>query len=189
MADTPEQKEFSQHTNIFSILTDCIPEEEQKDLMMQVLNNKELIQTTIYYKFYLFEALHKTGMADKYLSMLQVWEDMLAEGLTTFAEGDYEDRSDCHAWSASPLYHFLSSVAGIRPETPGFNTVRIEPKFGHLNKINVKVAHPLGIISLKLVKKDDRINGDIKLPTGLEGVLYWEGVKVVLAGGSNNIQL
>jgi hypothetical protein len=189
MADTPEQKEFSQHTNIFSILTGCISDEEQQEVMMQVLNNPDLIQTTIYYKFYLFETLHKTGMADKYLGMMQPWETMLEDGLTTFAEGDYNDRSDCHAWSASPLYHFLSSVAGIRPETPGFNTVRIEPKLGHLNNLNVKVAHPQGIISLNLIKTGKRITGDIELPAGLEGTFFWDDEEIELSEGNNNIKL
>lgn len=189
MADTPEKEVFSQHTNIFSILTDCIPEEQQKELMIQILNNPDLIQTTIYYKFYLFEALHKTGMADMYLTLLGSWEKMLKDGLTTFAEGDYNDRSDCHAWSASPLYHFLSSVAGIRPETPGFNTVRIEPKFGHLDELNVKVAHPQGIISMNLVKKGKKINGNIELPKGLQGALYWGNDTIQLSEGNNVIRL
>jgi len=189
MADTPGKKAFSQHTNIFSILTDCVPEEQQEELMTQILNNPELIQTTIYYKFYLFEALHKTGMADKYLTLLQTWENMLEDGLTTFAEGDYNDRSDCHAWGASPLYHFLSSIAGIRPETPGFNTVRIEPKFGHLAELKVKVAHPQGIISMNLIKKGKGIRGDIELPKGLQGALYWGDNEINLTEGKNDIRL
>lgn len=187
MADTPERNVFSQHTNIFGILTDCVPEKQQKNLMIEILNNPELIQTTIYYKFYLFEALYKTGMADQYLALLQTWEDMLEDGLTTFAEGDYADRSDCHAWSASPLYHFLSSVAGIRPETPGFSTVRIDPKFGHLNTIKVKIAHPQGIISMNLIKQGKGIRGDIELPEGLKGTLYWADDKINLNAGRNEI--
>ena len=120
---------------------------------------------------------------------MQTWETMLEDGLTTFAEGDYNDRSDCHAWSASPLYHFLSSVAGIRPETPGFNTVRIEPKLGHLNNLNVKVVHPQGIIRLNLIKTGNRIKGNVELPTGLEGTFYWGDEVIELSGENNNIKL
>ena len=189
IADTPDKEVFSQHTNIFSILTDCVPEEDQQKLMRQVLNNQDLIQTTIYYKFYLFEALYKTGFADNYLSMLNTWENMLEEGLTTFAEGDYEERSDCHAWSSSPLYHFLSIVAGIRPGSPGYHTVRVEPKFGHLNTLEVKVAHSTGMISLNLIKKGNSIRGDIQLPADLEGTLYWRDEKIELSGGNNIINL
>ena len=114
---------------------------------------------------------------------------MLEEGLTTFAEGDYEDRSDCHAWSASPLYHFLSIVAGIRPDAPGYQTVRVEPKFGHLNTLNVSVVHPQGMISLKLLKESNRIQGDIRLPADLKGTLFWRDDTIELSGGDNKIDL
>ena len=51
-----------------------------------------LTQATFYFKFYLFEALKKTGLGDQFLAQLKPWRDMLAIGLTTFAE--QPDRSD-----------------------------------------------------------------------------------------------
>ena len=109
-AETPDKQQFSQHTNIMAILTDAIPQEDQKALMQKILNDKGLIQTTIYYKFFLFEALQKSGMGDLYTSLLGNWASQLKQGLTTFAETDVEPRSECHAWSASPNYHFLKIV-------------------------------------------------------------------------------
>jgi len=189
MADTPDKQVYSQHTNIFSILTDCVPEENQEKLMDQILDNKKLIQTTIYYKFYLFEALQKTGMADKYLSLLHTWKNMLNEGLTTFAEGDYKDRSDCHAWSASPLYHFLSSVGGIRPGSPGFKSVIVAPKFGDLNEIQVTMPHPQGKIKLDLKRQGQSLEGNIVLPEGIPGELIWREKKIILNGGHQEFNL
>jgi hypothetical protein len=84
--------------------------------------------------------------------------------------------------------HFLSSFAGIQPETPGFSTVRIDPKFGHLNKIKVKVAHPQGIISMNLIKQGKEVKGDIELPEGLQGTLYWADDKINLTEGRNEIR-
>ena len=92
-----------------------------------------------------------------------------------------------HAWRASPLFHFLSSVTGIRPDTPGFSTVRIDPKFGHLNKIKVKVDHPKNIISMNLIKQDKGIKGEIVLPSGLQGILNWGDNKITLIEGRNEI--
>jgi hypothetical protein len=155
--------------------------------MIQILNNETLIQTTIYFKFYLFEALQKTGHADKYLSLLDSWEKMLDDGLTTFAEGDYKDRSDCHAWSASPLYHFLSSVGGIRSYAPGFKSVKIEPRFGPLNKLNIEIPHPNGLIKMDLSKKGKSLEGSIELPEDLKGVLIWLDKQIVLKAGLQKI--
>ena len=187
MADTPEKEAYSQHTNIFSILTDCVPLEEQKALMNKILSDTSLIQTTIYYKFYLFEALQKTGMADKYLTLLGTWREMLDDGLTTFAEGDYKDRSDCHAWSSSPLYHFLSSVGGVRPDKPGFKSVRIEPRFGMLNTIKIAIPHPRGMIEMELLRDENILTGDIKLPVDLQGTLIWNDKEIDLRGGSQSL--
>jgi len=129
------------------------------------------------------------GMADKYLSLLGSWEKMLDDGLTTFAEGDYKDRSDCHAWSASPLYHLLSSVGGIRPNAPGFRSVKIDPKFGALNSLKIIVPHPKGLIKMNLSRKGKSLKGDIEFPEELNGVLIWQGKEIMLEKGHQKIRL
>jgi hypothetical protein len=158
--------------------------------MENILNDKELIPTTIYFRFYLFQALKKTGMADQYTGMLGSWERMLDNGLTTFQEGDQKDRSDCHAWSASPLYHFLSLVAGITPGEPGFRSVRIEPALGDLKQIDATVPHPAGPIQLHLERKGkEGIKGTVVLPYGIPGTFIWGGTSIRLNPGSQEIQL
>jgi hypothetical protein len=77
---------------------------------------------------------------------------MLELNLTTFAETPEPARSDCHAWSASPIYHFLSLVTGIEPIETGFKKVRIAPNFGKLDKIESTMPYKNGIISVSLVK-------------------------------------
>jgi len=67
IAETPGKEIFSQHTNIWAILTNTIPEDQQQKLMEKILDNEDLIQCTIYFKFYLFRALQKTGMGNIYL--------------------------------------------------------------------------------------------------------------------------
>ena len=180
----------SQHTNIFGILTDAIPLDDQKEVMKKILKDPSLIPTTIYFRFYLFEALKKTGMEDKYLSMLDSWERMLENGLTTFQEGDYKDRSDCHAWSASPLYHFLTIVAGINPAEPGFRSVEIRPTLDDLEEIEASMPHPYGMIEVSLKRKGDKgITGTISLPGDLRGEFIWEGQSVRLSPGSQEIKI
>ena len=87
----------------------------------------------------MFRCLQKTGLGDLYLDNIDTWYNMLGQGLTTFAEIDTNPRSDCHAWSASPLFDFLNLVAGIQPASPGFETVLIAPNFGKLHSIDAKV--------------------------------------------------
>ncbi len=189
IAETPDKKNFSQHTNIMAILTNTIPEKDQKVVMQKILEDKDLIQTTIYYKFYLFNALQKAGLGDKYLDLLENWTNQLEMGLTTFAETDIEPRSECHAWSASPNFHFLTLVAGIQPASKNFKEIKIEPNFGRLTNIKAKMPHPDGFIELELERKGKRIKGEIKIPIGSYGAFKWHGKRLELKGGSQKINI
>ncbi len=181
LADTPQKNSFSQHANILAVLNGMFDPSENLKLLQKIIGNKDLIQTTLYFKFYLAEALKTVRFADEYLYLLGPWKDMIAIGLTTFAETPEPTRSDCHAWSASPNYHFLTLVCGIEPASPGFKTVKIEPHFGYLKYIEGKMMHPNGEIIVKLKKKDKGgLNGTIILPADLTGVFRWQGREIKL---------
>lgn len=181
LADTPDKTEFSMHAQIFGVLTNTIPESEQKVLMERLMSDENLIQPTLYFRFYLTQALKKTGLADRYLSTLNPWKEMLQNGLTTFAEKQDPTRSDCHAWSASPNYDFLATVAGIRPASPGFKTIRMEPALGDLKFIQGQMPHPSGMIQFNLKRTGTAgIVGEITLPEGLSGTFLWNGKSISL---------
>ena len=189
-AETPEKKIFSQHTNIFAILTDALDKDKQKNLMSKILEEKYLIQCTVYFRFYLFRALQKTGMGNEYLNQIGPWKKMLELGLTTFAEREFDMRSDCHAWSASPCFDLLHTVAGIQPAEPGFKSVLIEPALGKLEHIKAIMPHPEGQIEIDLARQDHTgISGTVVLPPGLTGTFVWKGKRVILNGGMQKINL
>src|SRR6185369_4809036 len=118
LADDPEKKYFSQHSNVLAVLAGLIPEGKRKAFMEKVSSDTSLIQCTFYYRFYLYKAMKKAGLGDRYIEMLEPWRKMLKIGLTTFAERPEQTRSDCHAWSSSPNYDLLASVCGIEPAEP-----------------------------------------------------------------------
>ena len=186
-AETPNKKHFSQHSNIMAILTDVIPKSKQKEVMQKILDDKNLIQTSIYYKFYLFQALQKAGLGNEYLNLLENWTNQLDLGLTTFAETDVEPRSECHAWSASPNFHFLTLVAGIQPASKNFKNILIAPNLGDLKNVKVKMPHPNGFVELKLKRNHDKIYGNVTLPKGTQGTFIWKGKKMKLKEGNQKI--
>jgi hypothetical protein len=184
-ANTPEKEEFSMHAQIFAVLAGAVPESDMKDFVTRFEKDDHLIQPTMYFRFYLTQALKEAGLADNYLEILGLWRDMIDLGLTTFAEKPDPTRSDCHAWSASPNYDFLATVAGIEPSSPGFKTVKIEPHLGSLNEIKGKMPHPAGTISFELKRKGSGgITGEIKLPENLNGSFYWNGKQLNLKGNT-----
>jgi hypothetical protein len=137
----------------------------------------------MYFRAYLAQALKKTGLADHYIENLGLWEEMLSKGLTTFAENPDPARSDCHAWSASPNYDFLATVTGIRPGSPGFKTILMEPALGKLKWIKGKMPHQAGDIVFELkLKGTDGITGKVILPDGLTGTFTWKGKTIKMEG-------
>jgi alpha-L-rhamnosidase len=183
LADTPEKKAFSQHGNILAVLTDALPKEDQPELLNKVLGDKSITQTTLYFRFYLLEALKKHDMGKEFNAQLDDWRTMLNMGLTTFAEEPEPTRSDCHAWSAAPNYQFLSTVLGINPGAPGFATVRIEPVFRGLQFAEGKMPHPLGEISVRLEWTRAGVKATVSLPKGLDGEMILLKEKKALQGG------
>jgi len=189
LADTPDKTEFTMHAQIFGVLTNTIPENEQKAMMERIMNDPKLIQPTLYFRFYLTQALKKTGLADRYMATLEPWKEMLKNGLSTFAEKQDPTRSDCHAWSASPNYDFLATVAGIRPASPGFKTIRMEPALGELKFVEGQMPHPSGTIVFDLKRSGNAgIQGVVTLPEGLTGTFAWNG-KIVQLKGKTAIDL
>jgi len=190
IADSPEKSSYSQHANVLAILTNTFPKESQIDVIKKITNETDLAKCSYYFQFYLTEAIEKAGLSDKYPDMLLPWKQMLSIGLTTFAEEPEPTRSDCHAWSASPVYYFLSLVLGIKPNEPGFKSVRIEPHLGRLKWIEGSMPHQSGTIRVNL-KKDygNSLNGEIMLPENLTGIFIWNGQSILLKGGVNSIQI
>ncbi len=191
MGDTPDKKTFSQHSGIMAILTGCIPKQDEQKAMNVILFDTSLTQATFYYRFYLTQALKKAGLANLYYSQLQPWRDMLRKGLTTFAENPDPTRSDCHAWSASPLYDFLATICGIMPASPNFRSVTIQPAPGELIWIKGSMPHPDGTISVSLKRKENSngIKGTVTLPVAVKGTFIWNGKTLALHGGTQEVDL
>lgn len=187
-ADHPEKTSFSQHMNIMAILTGVTNEEESRSLMPKILSDTGLVQCTFYYRFYLFRALEKTGMAHLYLQQLEPWREMLKMGLTTFAERPEPTRSDCHAWSAAPNYDLLQLVGGIKSAAPGFNEVTIQPEPGNLNQFEAGIPHPRGNLSYSFSRKGKKTEITVTMPPGLTGKLIYAGKSIALKTGTETFR-
>jgi len=148
-----------------------------------------MTKATYYFRFYLARALDHAGMGNEYLQLLGPWKQMVALGLTTWAESPEPTRSDSHAWSAHPNYDFLTIVAGIRPKEPGFSTVTIEPHLGSLKHVSAAVAHPRGIVEAQYTSDNSHVETRITLPVGVSGELIWKGKASALHEGAQTIQL
>ncbi|MGK7397380.1 MAG: alpha-L-rhamnosidase N-terminal domain-containing protein [Candidatus Cyclobacteriaceae bacterium M3_2C_046] len=188
-AETVQKDTFSQHTNIFAILTNTASPDRHQAIMEKVINDKNLIPTSIYFNFYFFRALKKAGLANHYIEHLDVWRTMLDYGYTTCGEKGQpnNERSDCHAWGATPCFDYMNILMGLESAQPGFSQIEIKPAFANLPGLKGRFPHPKGEVIIDLKKKADKIAGTVELPEGLTGHLIWNETKIPLKSGKNEI--
>ena len=189
-AQTIEKDAFSQHANSLAILTGMVEGDQARQVAQKMLTDKELDPCSVYYKFYLHEALVKAGLGNDYLKWLDIWRENIAMGLTTWGETSDVDgtRSDCHAWGASPNIEFFRTLLGIDSAAPAFAKVKIEPRLGDIQKIGGTMPHPKGSIKVSYQKNGAALKADIELPAGVTGTLVWAGKSYNLQGGKNTIE-
>lgn len=186
VAETPDQQLYSQHTNSFAILAGMFDPQTERQIARKIIDDSSLIQTSLYFDFYVFQALKKAGLGGEVTALMKKWETFLDYGLTTFPEHGIESRSDCHAWSAHPMYDFLNIICGVGSSSPGFKTVEISPQLGSLAKASGTIPHPMGEISVVFKKdKKDRLNYEVVLPEPLSGTLKYNNQTYQLKAGKN----
>ena len=186
-ANRIEKDDFSQHAGSLAILSGLVKGKEAKEMAQRLLTDESLDQCTVYYKFYLHEALSKAGLADNYLDWLDIWKENLAMGMTTWAEDSNIEttRSDCHAWGASPNIEFFRTILGIDSAAAGFKKVKIEPHLGSLRNIGGTMPHPSGKISVSYKMEGKQLNAKIILPDGISGIFIYAGREYQLKAGEN----
>jgi len=115
---------------------------------------------------------------------------MLALGLTTTPETPEPTRSDSHAWSAHPNYGLLATVLGVRPASQGFRTVVIAPALGPLQRAEGRVPHPRGDIDVSVVRVGAKgMRAKVTLPAGVTGMFEWNGRRLPLKAGAQELTI
>ena len=187
-SDSLEKQSFSQQTNALAVLTGAA--RDRRAVTERLLSDPGIVQASYYFRFYVDEAMRASGLADRYLSRLEPWREMIRNGLTTTPETPEPSRSDSHAWSAHPNYHLLATVLGVRPASPGFRSVAIAPALGPLRRVEGRVPHPDGKIEISLERVGAKgIAGVITLPPKVSGSFLWAGETIPLRAGRNAIRI
>ena len=189
-ADTPQHNAYSQHANALAVLAELAGGAEARTLMERVIapTTTGLAQCSVYFRYYLHQAMVQAGLGDRYIDMLAPWKEQLTQGVTTWPEEFRStSRSDCHAWGASPNIELFRTVLGIESMAPGFRRVLIRPNLGKLPRASGTIPHPSGEISVRFDLRDAKPSAQVILPAGVDGELRWKGMTRALTPGKNEI--
>ncbi|KAL2823214.1 hypothetical protein BDW59DRAFT_180787 [Aspergillus cavernicola] len=142
-ADIADETAYSQHCQIFAVLSGTAPPSESPRLLSESLTNPRFSKCSYMMRFYALRALSLTGnnlYETFWPETLSPWRSMLTHNLTTWEEDDVRQRSDCHAWGSVPIYEFCTEVAGILPLAPGCRKVLFKPRLGLTENLKARVA-------------------------------------------------
>jgi len=190
-ADTEDKDIFSQHANALAILSGMTDKPGAALLSRQMLSDTTLTRCSIYFKYYLHQALVKGGLGNDYLKWLDIWRTNIKMGMTTWAEISdlVNNRSDCHAWGSSPNIEFYRTILGIDSYAPGFSKIKIEPHLGGLKNASGEIPHPNGKVAVAYSEHNGTWQIKISLPQKTSGVFVWKSKTYPIKAGENSFAL
>ncbi len=189
LAEDAARQHFSEHTQSLALLSGLLNETQRARLANGLLSDPDLLRTTYYFSHYLFEAYRALERVDALLARLADWYALPQLGLKTTIEKPEPTRSDCHAWSAHPLFHYFATILGIRPVAPGFRAVEIRPQLAGLSQAEGTLVHPLGRIRVQFRIEGSLLYANISLPDGVTGALHVGGKTYPLTASSAALKI
>lgn len=169
----PAFEQYSQHSQVWAVLSGLCDGDQAKRALGRALDDPNVLKCSFSMAFYLFRALEKAGLYEKTADLLEQWIGLLSLQLTTLPETPTEPRSDCHAWSALPLYEFTHCLLGVQSTQPGWRELRIEPHTLDVREMSGELATPAGVVSIAWRRTDTTFTLSGKVPDGLPFRLKW----------------
>jgi hypothetical protein len=105
---------------------------------------------------YVLEALLLMGQTDDALTRMKArYENMVQDEHSTLWElwEPEKGHSYNHAWSGGPLVLLSQYVAGVAPDSPGYNEYHVLPQLGTLDSVDVVVPSVKGNITVSIRKQ------------------------------------
>ena len=180
----PEFEQYSQHAQAWAVLNEMDDQETAQKILKAAMTDEEILICSFSTSYEWFRALEKAGLYSDTEKYMKRWAKLPEQGSTTCPEEPEDGRSECHAWSALPLYEMIRCMAGIKPYTPGWSMVEIRPQPAYLTDLEGEAVTPGGKVYYKYQKQNGKWNCQVRLPEGVRGIfIYPDGKEERISGG------
>lgn len=185
----PSYQEFTQHAQSWAVLCGMVSGREAAGLLRRTFEEQDVLQCGFSTCFELFRACEAAGCYELTHRRMEWWIHLLDEHCTTCPETPADSRSECHGWSALPIYELLSVTAGVRRETGHPETVVVRPHMGNLTDLEGAVITEYGRIEFRYSCTEGNTCYEISLPEGMNGKwMNVDGGFIELKTGKNIIR-
>lgn len=161
MPQNVEKRYYMKHSNILSVYFGVCEKENEVNIIEKVMTEPDLGDIQPYFAHYLFEAIYKSGLRDKYtLKLLEDWKDKALECTKGLVEGFVKPEptysfDHSHAWGGTPLYSLPKALLGFEINRAGFNEITLSPSLLGLNNVKIELPTPYGNIVCEMKKGED----------------------------------
>jgi hypothetical protein len=161
----------SLHANLFALAFGLVPD-ERKPRVIEFIESRGMA-CSVYPAQFLLEALFENGRADAAMGLMtsdsdRSWRNMLKVGSTITLEAwdaKYKPNLDWnHAWGAAPANIIPRYVLGVRPTSPGFAKMTVQPQVGPLKRVEGTVPTIRGPVIVKVDAEKRRM--EVEIPPG-----------------------
>ncbi|MDG0794169.1 alpha-L-rhamnosidase N-terminal domain-containing protein [Cohnella ginsengisoli] len=167
-ANCPGTGDFSVHAQIRAVLSGAVNSDAAAELLRRTFADDTLPVASLPQTFASMRALESCGLHELAFKEWDRWRLFLGLELTTLPEMAHgTPRSDCHAWSALPLYEFSATVLGVRPGAPGFARIRIAPRPEGLAWASGTTPTPNGPVKTAWRRDGDVFTLSVDAPPGI----------------------
>ncbi len=179
----------SQHANFFALDFGLV-KDENKPKVLDYIKSKGMA-CSVYGSQFLLDGLYNSDGAEQALQLMtsksdRSWYHMieLGAGMTTEAwDIKFKPNQDWnHAWGAAPANIIAFKLMGIKPISPAFSNVLIQPQIGHLKNAEYTLPTLKGAIVESISQNDIEYRFKLKLPKGVFA-------KIILPKFSDNISV
>jgi len=146
LREGPAFEQFTQHAQAWAVLTGALEGQQAKAALRRAIDGSDVLKCSFSTAFEWFRALEKAEMYAETEQYMMGWAALIPMGNTTCPETPGDARSECHAWSALPIYEFLRVMGGVRMEA---GKPVITPTAGYLADLDGTVPIPGGCVRFR----------------------------------------
>lgn len=158
---------YLKQANILAVLYGICPKKKENDILEYVLKDLSKYEMQPYFYHFLFGALIKADMFDKYgLDLIRKYENLLRKNRKGLSEA--WENMDCdysHAWGASPAYYLKKALSGFEIIEAGYKKIKLKPSLFDLAFAEYEISTPYGKIEICQKKGNDV---SVKVPKEIE---------------------
>ncbi len=170
LREGPGFARYTRHAQSRAVLCGLLTGERARRALCHAMEDEDVLNCTFSTSFEWFRALEKAGLYEKTQGDMACWAALPAQGSTTCPETPGESRSECHAWSALPLYELICVMAGVRMRR---GRVEIAPVPSWLADLKGEAVTPAGSVAFSYTREKTGWRYELTLPAGLEGTFVY----------------